>query len=576
VTWYSAEVVPLEIAPARPSPSLGSSAIEQAGSAVAAAPADRRRQTLLLGLVLLLGLLLRLPVFARPLLSDDEAIYAVTADAMRRGDVLYRDVVDHKPPAIYDAYLAGYAVLGAYDTRGAHALVVLAALLCAAAVARSAERLHGSLRAGIAAALLWSVFSTTMLGYDSLAANCELFLVSLQAIAFAWLVRDRRGHPIGWGEWIGLGTLTGASVMFKYQGATFGAVLVAAAAFEWRRGRRPLVACLGALLAAAAGTLVVPALYVLRQWRNGGLDDAIHWFLFNFSYVAAGPTGWEAVRWSVLRVGFVGGLGATLLYVLGTWGVWTTIRDWWSSRDLATTRGLAPATPEPPSLPGGGHLEPRILALVWLATSAISLAAGGRFFGHYFHHVTPALSLLAAAPLARSWQTRRRWRPVLAAALVIPAGACLLFNTVLRAEVVARTDPEPDYDRVVAALRRVAGVDDRVFVWGNSPQIYVLSERPMGTRFSFCNYQTGISPGTRTETGEADASVNSLPDSWDELFADLERRQPRWILDAAAAGWDGYAAFPISRYPRLEAYIRQRYVLAGRVDGVGFYERSAR
>ena len=43
-----------------------------------------------------LGAALRVPTFCRPLLSDDEAIYATTADALGRGDLLYRDVVDHK------------------------------------------------------------------------------------------------------------------------------------------------------------------------------------------------------------------------------------------------------------------------------------------------------------------------------------------------------------------------------------------------------------------------------------------------------------------------------------------------
>ena len=53
------------------------------------------------------------------MLSDDEAIYATTADALTRGDLLYRDVVDHKPPAIYHVYQAGFAVFGRYQTHGA-------------------------------------------------------------------------------------------------------------------------------------------------------------------------------------------------------------------------------------------------------------------------------------------------------------------------------------------------------------------------------------------------------------------------------------------------------------------------
>ena len=70
-----------------------------------------------------LGVVLRLPTFGRPMLSDDEAIYATTADAMARGDLLYRDVVDHKPPLIYHVYQAGFALFGPYTTHGAHVLV---------------------------------------------------------------------------------------------------------------------------------------------------------------------------------------------------------------------------------------------------------------------------------------------------------------------------------------------------------------------------------------------------------------------------------------------------------------------
>ena len=62
-------------------------------------------------------------------------------------------------------------------------------------------------------------------------------------------------------------------------------------------------------------------------------------------------------------------------------------------------------------------------------------------------------------------------------------------------------------DRIAA----LTGPDDSVFVWGNSPQLYVLARRPLGSRFTFCNYMTGESPGTPTETGAANAGRSSLP-----------------------------------------------------------------
>ncbi len=72
--------------------------------------------------VFALGALLRTPTFGRVLLSDDEAIYATTADALGRGDRLYREVVDHKPPLVYHVYQAGFALCGRYQTHAAHAL----------------------------------------------------------------------------------------------------------------------------------------------------------------------------------------------------------------------------------------------------------------------------------------------------------------------------------------------------------------------------------------------------------------------------------------------------------------------
>ncbi|MEO8214731.1 MAG: hypothetical protein ABI560_16130, partial [Myxococcales bacterium] len=81
--------------------------------------------------VFAVGVILRLPAFGRMLLSDDEAIYATTADALTRGALLYRDVVDHKPPLIYHVYQTGFSLLGPYNVHGAHLLVLVAVLFTA-------------------------------------------------------------------------------------------------------------------------------------------------------------------------------------------------------------------------------------------------------------------------------------------------------------------------------------------------------------------------------------------------------------------------------------------------------------
>ncbi len=186
----------------------------------------RPRNTFGLLAVFAIGVLLRLPAFSRPLLSDDEAIYAATAAAMSRGDQLYRDVVDHKPPAIYHLYQAGEALLGDGHAHGAHLLVLLVALATAALLWRLAagwpsEGLRG---AGAVAAGLYLVFSTTWHDYDALAANCELFLLLPQTAAALLLLRAVERPSSGLRlltRHLAIGVLVGLSALCKYQGLTF-------------------------------------------------------------------------------------------------------------------------------------------------------------------------------------------------------------------------------------------------------------------------------------------------------------------------------------------------------------------
>jgi hypothetical protein len=133
---------------------------------------------------------------------------------------------------------------------------------------------------------------------------------------------------------------------------------------------------------------------------------------------------------------------------------------------------------------------------------------------------------------------------------------------------------EPPYQQVAARIVARTGPDDRIFVWGNSPQLYYVARRPMGARFSFCNYVTGESPGTPTETGAWNSDANQLPAAWDLLLDDLDRRRPRLFVDAAAAGWDGYAKYPLARYPRLRDYVARNYRAVEAPAGVVLYERT--
>ena len=63
------------------------------------------------GSIALLGLLVRVPSIVEPL-GIDQGFSASAAHQMHRGQALYRDVWDHKPPASFFTYLAAFRLLG--------------------------------------------------------------------------------------------------------------------------------------------------------------------------------------------------------------------------------------------------------------------------------------------------------------------------------------------------------------------------------------------------------------------------------------------------------------------------------
>jgi hypothetical protein len=518
-----------------------------------------------------LGLALRLPTFFRPLLSDDEAIYATTADALRRGDLLYRDVVDHKPPLIYHLYRAGFALCGSYDTQGAHALVVLAVLLTAGLLLAIRRGEGSACRPGEAtvAAGLFLVFSTTWHDYDALAANCELFLLLPQALAAWILLRDLRATARGargWALHLVVGALIGTSALLKYQGLTFLGASIGMLLWWTALGRAPRASRFWAVSRAAchlAGAAAPLALYLLACRAAGSAEAAIYWLRFNFSYVGAGLTGPAALARALRRTVLVGG-AAQVPNALGIAGAVAVARD--VGRVLRRPGGSAAAD-------AGAPAPASVLALLWLASSAVALSAGGRFFGHYFHLVLPPLCLLAAPRFCRLWNGRPVNRLLLAALCALPALLFLALATFARPLTARLDEREPPYAEVAAGIDRLTTPDERIFVWGNSPQLYVLSRRPMGTRFSSANFVTGESPGTPTETGARNADLNQDPVHWQMLFDDLERRRPALLVDAAAAGWDGYGKYPLARYPRLRDYVDRHYRPVERDAGVTLYRR---
>jgi hypothetical protein len=474
--------------------------------------------------LLALCLALRVVSVFRPCLSDDEATYAVVGREMLTGHALYRDVVDHKPPAIYLVNEATQAIAGPVGGMVLlHVLLILVVWATGLVLGAIAARFTEDRRVPVVAALLWLVFTTTLVDTDSLAANCELFMM-LPLSASVWAFLAAR-HAVA-------GALVGIAMLFKYQAGIqlplYGVALIV-------QHRRELAKVAIGGVALAVGTALPVAAAVLWLYARGAWDAAWFWFRFNFAYIDAGASG-ALYRQMALRVVFVL-VAAAPLYVFA---------------------GLA------------ARKAPRFV-LGWAAASAVAVLVGGRFFGHYFHQLTAPLAVIAA-PAALAFALRRR--AVFAAMLAVPAAIFFVLAVAHDPMMRAAGEPDPDYPQVVAWLDAHSTPDDAICIWGNSPVLYFDADRPLGCRFVFANYMTGQSPATPSQNDPTvDSSRNIVPAAWDMLEADLAARQPTFVIDASPGDVAYYGKYPPEKFPRLARILLCRYTSEADVAGLRIYRR---
>ena len=131
------------------------------------------------------------------------------------------------------------------------------------------------------------------------------------------------------------------------------------------------------------------------------------------------------------------------------------------------------------------------------------------------------------------------------------------------------------YQAVARYVREHTQSNARVFVWGNSPEIYLYAHRRMASRYMSVNYQTGHVWGTPANDLGGDPDRENVPaETWSNLLADLQRNLPEFIIDAAAGKLDKMDDEPLTRHPRMAALVARHYQLEATVMGVPLYRRK--
>jgi hypothetical protein len=527
----------------------------------------RARRPALLALAIVVGavVVIRAPSLGVEILNEDEALYATTAASMAQGAPPYRAGVESKPPGIFYLYEGGFALVGRYNMIGLHALTMFWVLGTALLVGGLARRALPRPPAGdpprvlstpMIASLLYAAF-TIVQEPAVLATQCEL-LYSLPLTLAAWLIIGRgqgalrRAGP----ALVVAGVLCGAATLIKPT-----AVSLPVAASAWLVLRGPLLGArtrfagdLGRVVALWLGFALAWGLAALYFTRLGVWDDLVYW-AFRWTLGLYIPTGTSHSPW--LRrflAGFVVWFALTIIL--------------WLLAAVAA-RGLKRHGPD-------AAVAPRQVTwflVAWTLAATALTFLGGRFFDHYFPAVIPPLAALAALGFDRV-RDSARWRRAVAAAVLIPTLACWLGAWRFSATMRLLGDERRPYDQIAAYVHDHTRDDQRVFVWGYFPLIYVAADRLAASRFVGCHYVTGYAAiGLGQDLPPALEDSLGVPDAIPTLLRDLETYRPELLVDTAPADLHHWRRYPLSRYPALANYVAAHYSAETTVQNAVIYRR---
>lgn len=387
------------------------------------------------------------------------------------GDVLYRDVWDHKAPAIYGINALGL-LLGRGSTWGVAGIELLL-LLTAAMLGYSLLRDAFGAAPACFATVAWIL--TLSLVHDG--GNLpEGYALPLQ---FAALYLFARANPAAGFSARGvlIGAAGGLAFCLRPNLAGIWCAIVLCAA--WRDGvSRPGKARLGAIAAVLAGGALMLLPFALYFVARGALPDALDAvFVYNRAYAGAAMRDrFSALArgWRLMRIS-----GLSLTALLG-----------WCGGCVFLCRG------------GGGRGTRGALVRCAVVAFPIELAAAsvsGRGYPHYFMAWLPVFAVLSgffAYAVLRSVPPRfagsggttagafRVRALALLALLAVMAGGPV--HAPARRIALFRRAPETEAKRTaVDYLRARTGPEETVLVWGAEPSVNFLSGRRSPSRYSF-------------------------------------------------------------------------------------------
>jgi hypothetical protein len=507
----------------------------------------------------LLHLALRWSLLHTTFLDIDEAQFAGFARVLLDGGLPYRDSLDTKSLGIYLFYAACFKLFPANPMLGVRIITWLwsfaEAALLAAVLRQGLGQTISAKKIGRLAAFFFVIFSTTFIPkYLGTSINSVMILFLIGSVFFTLKAEENPNKEIIYDALSGF--FVGLALLFKYQAGIqfFVFALFVSPLFPLLKTSPSGSRVIKRVIIFGLALCMPFALQGLLLWEMGVWTDFVQWsILGSGAYIVQGGSSisfWRAF------------LAKALPYLLSTSLIWflagLAIH---SSRKKTSTK-----------MPDAFRY-----GLLWAALTLIPVSLSGRFYGHYFLQILPAICLLAAFGFDSLDWTRK---PLLKKSLI---GILIILPTILfgilrwdthRFNELFPDDSLNEQEIIGQRVRLQVAPNEKIFVWGFATAIYYHAHGSPMSRFLWTDLLVGRVPGASVTPELAKAYRN--PKAWEAFWEDWHKNPPAVFVDTSPGNIHGYAAFPPKNYPELASEIAEHYELKENVLGAVIYRRNSR
>ena len=518
-----------------------------------------KRTFIIIALIIIGGFLLRIPYyFLYPAHVDDESSHAANAVVLMNGGLPYLDCADNKPPGIFYIYYATFLFFGKYNIFAARMAAFLWTLATALILGLCAYKISGKKAALPCAAAFYLTFTATLLS-ERASANTEIFMAlpySLTALLLWFAFTKRNGYL-----YFLSGICSGLTPLIKQVGtAEAAAVLLWLLLIPLIYGKENRLHCLKAGAAFCAGFILPIAVVGLLFYRNGILDSAIFWCLtYPGRYVSTG----------MAKYGFLLPFVEDFLPFFFTSIIIWILCGFWVKRAVVSRDNRGPDNQE--QIRQEQIRQFSIFLFLWLLASIAAALTGSRMFSHYFIQILPPLCLAASLGAVICFtEGAGVKRKAISAIIALTLLPCLVF--IGMAVYSGRGGTAPRFLPAAEYIKTNTSSEDRIFVWGWVPGLYVYSDRMMATRFALTMWLTGYKPGNDlNENDRSDIAWTEAPEAWQMLEADLKHNKPALIIDTSPGNYHDFGRYPINDYPILKDFVTENCRIETRIADMDIY-----